>query len=128
LQRIYQLNKFDNMGSFLHSIEYYLPQNILDNNKLSQDFPEWESEKILDKVGIRNRHIVSDNETALDLAYNAAEKVLMNFDRKSVDFLLLCTQSPDYYLPTSACILQDMLKLRKNIGAFDYNLGCSGYI
>jgi len=95
---------------------------------LSQDFPEWEADKILAKVGIKNRHIVSENETALDLAYYAAEKVLKNYDRKSVDFLLLCTQSPDYFLPTSACILQDRLKLRKNIGAFDYNLGCSGYI
>lgn len=116
------------MGSYIHSIEYYLPDNTLDNNKLSQEFPEWEAEKILEKVGIRNRHIVSKNETALDLAYHAAEKVLKNFNRELVDFVLLCTQSPDYYLPTGACILQDMLKLRKDIGAFDFNLGCSGYI
>jgi len=116
------------MGSYLHSIEYYLPENTLDNDKLSQEFPEWEAEKILEKVGIRNRHIVSKNETALDMAYQAAEKLLKNFDRELVDFVLVCTQSPDYYLPTGACILQDMLKLRKDIGAFDYNLGCSGYI
>lgn len=116
------------MGSHIHSLAYYLPKNTLDNKRLSEEFPEWEADKILEKVGIRNRHIVAANETALDLAFNAAEKVLANFERESVDFLLLCTQSPDYLLPTSACILQDMLNLRRNIGAFDYNLGCSGYI
>ncbi len=116
------------MGSYIHSIEYYLPENTVDNVKLSLEFPEWEADKIEEKIGIRNRHIVSMNETALDLAYNAAEKTLKNIDRDLVDFVLVCTQSPDYYLPTGACILQDMLKLRKNIGAFDYNLGCSGYI
>jgi len=116
------------MGSYIHSIEYYLPEKSVDNIKLSEEFPEWEADKVLEKVGIRNRHIVSKNETALDLACKASEKVLENFDRVLVDFVLLCTQSPDYYLPTGACILQDRLKLRKNIGAFDYNLGCSGYI
>jgi 3-oxoacyl-[acyl-carrier-protein] synthase-3 len=116
------------MGSYIHSIEYYLPESTVDNIKLSIEFPEWEADKIEEKVGIRNRHIVSKNETALDLAFNAAEKLLKTFDKKLVDFLILCTQSPDYYLPTGACILQDQLKLRKDIGAFDFNLGCSGYI
>ena len=47
---------------------------------------------------------------------------------QNVDFLLFCTQSPDHILPTSACLIQDKLNLRKNIGALDFNLGCSGYI
>lgn len=116
------------MGSLIHKVEYYLPEKILTNSELSAEFPEWEADKILEKVGIRNRHIVAENDTALDLGFRAAEKVLMNFNRESVDFVIFCTQSPDYYLPTTACILQDMLGLRRNIGAFDFNLGCSGYI
>jgi 3-oxoacyl-[acyl-carrier-protein] synthase-3 len=116
------------MGSFIRSIEYYLPENTLDNDELSKQFPEWEAAKILEKVGIRNRFIVNENETALDLAYMAAEKVLKNFNRELIDFILVCTQSPDYFLPTGACILQNKLNLYKNIGALDYNLGCSGYI
>jgi 3-oxoacyl-[acyl-carrier-protein] synthase-3 len=48
-------------------------------------------------------------------------------DRNAVDFIILCTQSPDYFLPSSACILQDRLGLSKQCGAFDFNLGCSGY-
>jgi 3-oxoacyl-[acyl-carrier-protein] synthase-3 len=116
------------MGSYIHSIEYFLPEEILNNDNLSKEFPEWGADKIFEKVGIQKRHIVSKNETALDLAFNAARKVLENFNKDLIDFLLLCTQSPDYFLPTSACILQDKLNLRKDIGAFDFNLGCSGYI
>ncbi len=116
------------MGSYIHSIEYYLPTSTLSNAKLSQEFPEWEADKIEEKIGIRSRHITSRNETALDLAFNAANKLLEGFDKKLVDFVILCTQSPDYFLPTGACILQDRLGLRKDIGAFDFNLGCSGYI
>lgn len=48
--------------------------------------------------------------------------------REDIDFVLFCTQSPDYFLPTSACLIQDRLGLRTNIGAIDFNLGCSGYV
>ena len=116
------------MGCKISNIEYYLPEIILDNDQLSKEFPEWDAGKIEEKVGIRSRHVASKDETALDLAYMAGEKLLSQIDRSTVDFLLLCTQSPDYYLPTSACILQDKLKLRKNLGAFDFNLGCSGFV
>jgi len=116
------------MGSYIHSIDYHLPENVLDNKQLAEEFPEWSTDKIFEKIGIINRHIVSNKETALDLACYAAEKVLKNFDKKQIEFIILCTQSPDYYLPTSACILQDRLGLNKDIGAFDFNLGCSGYI
>jgi 3-oxoacyl-[acyl-carrier-protein] synthase III len=95
---------------------------------LTIEFPEWKAKKILEKVGIRNRHVVLKNETALDLALKASEKVLKTYNRELIDFVILCTQSPEYYLPSGACILQDILKLRNDIGAFDYNLGCSGYI
>lgn len=112
----------------IETISYYLPDRILDNYSLAKEFPEWNAEKISEKIGIKNRHIAADNETALDLAYKASDLVLKNIEISKIDFILLCTQSPDYYLPTSACILQDKLGLRKNIGALDFNLGCSGYI
>ena len=116
------------MSAIIRKIEYYFPELILSNKDLEKEFPEWDAEKIENKTGIRERHIVAENETALDLGFESAEKVLQTYDRKKIDFLLLCTQSPDYYLPTSACILQDKLGLRSDIGAFDYNLGCSGFI
>lgn len=116
------------MSVKIKQIEYYLPEQIIRNDDLAKEFPEWEAEKIEEKVGIRSRHVALKEETALDLGYRAGEKLLSQIDRSTVDFLIFCTQSPDYFLPTSACILQDKLKLNKNIGAFDFNLGCSGYV
>jgi len=116
------------MGVRIESINYYLPKKIITNSELEKEFPEWNAEKIESKVGIKQRHIVADNETALDLAYEASKFAMKGFDKDQIDFILLCTQSPDFFLPTSACILQDKLQLRQNIGAFDFNLGCSGFI
>jgi 3-oxoacyl-[acyl-carrier-protein] synthase III len=109
-------------------IDYHLPDKILTNEELMELFPNWDSAKIENKIGIKQRHIVNEDETALDLAIKASQKVLYKFDKLKIDFLLLCTQSPDYFLPTSACILQDKLGLHTNIGALDFNLGCSGFI
>jgi len=109
-------------------IEYYLPERILTNDMLATEFTNFTAAKIEKKVGIRQRHLAADDETALDLAVKACEKVLNGYDRSKIDFLLLCTQSPDYFLPGSSSILQDRLGLPTSIGAFDYNLGCSGFI
>lgn len=112
----------------ISNIEYYLPKNILDNARLEKEFPEWNSEKIAEKIGIKQRHIAAKDQTALDLGLRAAERLLESFEKDKIDFILLCTQSPDYFLPTGACILQDRLGLKKNIGALDFNLGCSGFV
>lgn len=109
-------------------IATYFPESVLSNEDLSKLFPEWASGKIEKKIGIRERHVTAENETALDMAVSVCEKLLRSEDRSVVDFVLLCTQSPDYYLPTSACIVQDKLGLRTDIGALDYNLGCSGFV
>jgi 3-oxoacyl-[acyl-carrier-protein] synthase-3 len=109
-------------------IEYFLPAHTLTNNDLEKEYPDWSASKIEEKIGIRERHIAGQDETALDLAYEAALKAFAHFDKRLIDFILLCTQSPDFILPTSACILQDKLGLRTNIGAIDYNQGCSGFV
>lgn len=118
------------MDAYLKAISYYLPEKIITNRDLAKEFSEWTAEKITAKIGVDERHVVKDNETALDLAVNAAEKLFFehNIDRKSTDYILLCTQSPDYFLPTSSCIIQDKLKIPTSCGAFDFNLGCSGFI
>ncbi|MES2376891.1 MAG: ketoacyl-ACP synthase III [Bacteroidota bacterium] len=109
-------------------IEYSLPENILTNAELGELFPDWNYLEFEQKVGIKQRHVVSQDETALDLAEKASLKLFGKIDKEQIDFVLLCTQSPDYFLPTSACILQDRLELSKNCGALDFNLGCSGYV
>lgn len=118
------------MSAFIKAISYYLPQEVLSNEDISRNFPEWSTEKIAQKVGITERHIAGKDETAGDMAFLAAEKLFSehHIDRQDVDFVILCTQSPDYFLPSTSCVLQNKLRLRTNIGAFDFNLGCSGYI
>ena len=112
----------------ISEIETFFPEKILTNEDLQKEFPEWSPEKIFNKVGVKQRHIAEKHETVLELAVKASEKLLKRIDKNEIDFILFCTQSPDYHLPTTACILQDRLGLRKGIGALDFNLGCSGFV
>jgi 3-oxoacyl-[acyl-carrier-protein] synthase-3 len=116
-------------GAAISAISYYLPPKVVDNRALVEEFGTWTEDKIYQKTGIRERHVV-DGELVSDLAARAAEKLFEEHgvDRDSIDFLLLCTESPDYYLPATACVVQDRLGLKKTTGALDYNLGCSGFI
>ena len=118
------------MNVFIKGISYYLPEKILTNEDLVKEFPEWSVEKVALKIGIRQRHIAAENETAADMAVAAGTKLIDEYiiDKNSIDFILLCTQSPDYFFPTSACLIQERLGLRTNIGALDFNQGCSGFI
>lgn len=118
------------MYAVIKAIEYYLPEKILTNEQLALAFPGWSAEKIFEKTGISQRHIADVNEKASDLAYKAVQKLFVSgvSNPDDIDFLLLCTQSPDCILPTTACVLQDRLGLSTSCGALDFNLGCSGYI
>jgi 3-oxoacyl-[acyl-carrier-protein] synthase-3 len=116
------------MGVKIAQIEYYLPEKVLTNEELAALNLAWSAVKIETKVGIRNRHIAAPDESSMDMAIKAAQKLLMSHDAELIDFVIFCTQSPEYLLPTSACIIQDQLGLRTNVGAFDFNLGCSGYV
>lgn len=100
------------------------------NEDLVKDFPEWSVDKVAKKIGVNSRHLAADNETAGDMAEKAARMLFEEYDinSKDIDFILLCTQSPDYYLPSTACLLQDKLGIPTSAGAFDYDLGCSGCI
>ena len=116
------------MGSKIKTFGIYLPELVLTNEQLANDFGRWESEKIESKLGIKERHIAAKNETASDMAYHSALKAFENYDKGKIDMLILCTQSPDYFLPTTACVLQNRLGLRTDLCAYDFNLGCSGFV
>ncbi|MCC8424865.1 3-oxoacyl-ACP synthase III family protein [Mucilaginibacter sp. UR6-11] len=115
------------MGSKITAIEYCFPEKELTNDDLSIEFPDYDFSKVEKKIGVKVRYIAGQNETALDLAIRASLKLLEKIDKSEIDFILYCTQSPEYKLPTTACILQDKLGLKTNIGALDFNLGCSGF-
>ena len=118
------------MKAFIKAISYHLPKKVLTNEDLTRDFPEWDVDKVYNKVGVLERHIVAPDETAGDLAEKAAHKLFDEHDISpaDIDFVLLCTQSPDHYLPSTACILQHRLGIPTSAGAYDFDLGCSGFI
>jgi 3-oxoacyl-[acyl-carrier-protein] synthase-3 len=118
------------IGARIRAIATHLPDHVLTNEALAALYPSWPADKILDKTGIRERRVAAPDETAADLAFHAAEKLFESgaCARHEVDFVVLCTQAPDFILPTTACILQHRLGLRRDIGAFDMNLGCSGFV
>ena len=116
--------------SYIRAISYYLPELVVSNEELVKEFPEWSVDKVAKKVGVNSRHIAAENETAGDMAEKAALKLFEEYRvlPSDIDFIILCTQSPDYFLPSTACILQHRLGIPTTAGAFDYNLGCSGCI
>lgn len=118
------------MKARISAVDYYLPEQVLTNEDLSRQFPEWSVEKISAKTGISIRHIAGEDEFSSDLATAAARALFASakIDPASIDYLIVCTQSPDYFLPTTACIVQNSLGLPTTAGATDVALGCSGYI
>ena len=116
--------------AYIKGISYYLPERVYTNDDLVRDFPEWSVDKVMKKVGVETRHLAAADETAGDMAEKAARQLFEEYgiEPTSIDFLLLCTQSPDYFLPSTSCVLQNRLGIPTSAGAFDYNLGCSGCI
>lgn len=114
----------------IKGISYYLPKRIVDNRELVKEFPEWSADKVAAKVGVLSRHVSAEGETAVDMAEKAALRLFAENEVKAsdIDFILFCTQSPDYILPSSACILQHRLGVPTSAGALDFNLGCSGFV
>ena len=118
------------MNAAIAAIEFHIPEQVLGNEELAQLSDLWTPEKIHTKTGICERRLAGQDELSSDLAVAAAEKLFASgaVDREEIDFLLLCTQSPDYLLPTTACLVQHRLGLTNAVGALDFNLGCSGYV
>jgi len=116
--------------AYISSIEYYLPEKTLTNEQINIEHPEWAVDKISAKTGIFTRHLADENEFSSDLGFKAASKLLVKNKefKDKIDYLIFCTQTPDYLIPATACLLQDMLGLNKNIGAIDINMGCSGFV
>jgi 3-oxoacyl-[acyl-carrier-protein] synthase III len=114
----------------IRAVEYHLPAGLLSNEDLVRQFPAWTAEAVESKTGIRIRRIAAESELASDLAVEAARKLFHHgaCAPAKIDFLLLCTQSPDYLLPTTACLVQHRLGIPTTAGALDINLGCSGFV
>lgn len=118
------------MSAYIKAVEYFFPEIVLTNEMLANQFSDWSPEKIAAKTGIRTRHIADDGVCASDLGVRAARKIFGSgvVAPDAIDFLLFCSESPDYILPPSACLIQDRLGIPTCAGALDFNLGCSGFV
>jgi len=114
----------------IKAVRSFLPENKLTNEDLAQQFGDWHASQILSKTGVAVRGVAGPNECASDLGVNAAKRLFGEgvCAPKEIYFLMFCTQTPDYFTPASACLIQDRLGLRTSCGAVDINQGCSGYI
>lgn len=114
----------------IEAVTFHLPPGRLTNEKLSAEFPEWSVEKISAKTGIHERAIAGPEEFTSDLAVAAAERLFAehDIDRGKIDYLIVCTQTPDFLLPSTSTLVQSRLGLARTVGATDITLGCSGYV
>ena len=122
-------SEFVNLAS-LFPIAYFLPEKNISNDMLESMFPEWPSEKIKAKTGICSRHVVSSGESSLTMAVEASKKLFQDFavEPGDIDYIVFCTQSPEYALPPNSTLLQSRLGLKQSVGCVDISHGCSGYI
>lgn len=115
----------------IRGISACVPERQVDNFDFGQSLFDSETLKSTIKtIGVNKRHISTPEITTSDLCYSAARELFkeLNISPEEIDGLVFVSQTPDYRLPATACILQNRLKCRKDIIAFDVNLGCSGYV
>jgi len=117
------------MGLKINKIEYYLPERVITNDSLANELQYFDVERIEEKSGVKSRHIANNDQTALDLAVKAVEKILSSgFDKDQIQGIIFCTQSPDYIMPSNSFLIHKHFNFNQDVWCFDYNLACSGYI
>lgn len=107
-----------------------VPDNVKNTEEYNHVFGCECVEKFSSMTGVKSRHIALDEQCTSDLCYVAATQLMekLKWTPESIDALVLITQTPDYAVPASACVLQHRLKLSEDCIAFDVNLGCSAYV
>jgi 3-oxoacyl-[acyl-carrier-protein] synthase-3 len=110
-------------------MHYCVPKKRLTNEELAERFGERQLKSIVKMAGIRERRVVTDGQTASDLAYWAARRLIEDrqVDRKDIDLLIFASQTSDYRIPATACVLHERLGLSEKCAAFDINLGCTSF-
>lgn len=105
-----------------------VPNKVKKNNELGGELAE--IAKIAKIVGVESRYLATETICTSDLCAAAAEQLLsqLKWEKNSVDALIFLSQTPDYLLPATSCVLQHRLGLSTQCAAFDMSLGCSGYI
>lgn len=105
-----------------------VPRNSLDLMSLTELGTEGELKTIIKTTGISSVRVAEDNMTSSDLCIEAANNILDDSEIEEIDALIFVSQTRDYHMPQTSFIIQNRLKLRKDIFCLDIPLGCSGYI
>lgn len=116
------------MSLIIKSIQYYLPDNIVTNEDIQKENPDWNLDKVSEKSGVYQRCIARENETAFDLSVKACDKLFQKNDKKDIDGIIYCTQSPDYIMPSNSFLLHNYFNLENRVFAYDFNHACTGFI
>jgi len=120
--------KFANIG--ITAIAGAVPKQVIDNRHYTHFMSAKDVETLISMTGIAKRRFADKETCSSDLAIAAAEHLFLTtgLDRNEIDVLLFVSQTPDYRTPPSSMMIANKLGLSKSLGAFDINLGCSGYI
>lgn len=107
-----------------------VPERVVRNEMYAPVFGEDKVKKFINMTGVKTRHVAADEQCTSDLCYVAAKNLMerLDWEASSIDALILITQTPDYAVPATACVLQYRLGLNEDCIAFDINLGCSAYV
>ena len=116
--------------SKIAALAYHLPERTFTDSEIARLHPDWDVARISQKTGITERRRAADDETALDLGVQAAERLFETNEipREKVDAIVFCTQNPDYLLPPDSCLAHARLGLRPDIPAYDLSHGCAGFV
>jgi 3-oxoacyl-[acyl-carrier-protein] synthase-3 len=114
----------------LRGLATCVPAHRFDNLADTKAFSRDEVRKVVAMAGVNERRIVTGDIRSTDLCLAAADALLddLQWNRSSVDGLIMITQTPDYFMPSSSCLLQTRLRLSSDCAVFDVGLGCSGYV
>lgn len=117
-----------NVGIF--AVAATVPKKCVKNSDLSLVYGESEVNKLISTIGVEQRHVTGATTTSADLCLDAAKTLLSTgkIAADDIQAVIFVSQTPDYQLPATACILQDKLNIPTTALAFDMNMGCSGYV
>jgi len=117
-------------GVNIRGITSSVPDVVFDNVRDTTAFPKSDVRKVVAMAGVTERRVADDSTCSSDLCLVAAEDLLtaLQWPRESIDGLIMVTQTPDYFMPSSSCVLHKRLGLAPHCAAFDLGLGCSGYV
>ena len=110
-------------------VGFYVPDRVLTNAEMEQSL-QTSSDWIYSRTGINERRIAAPEQATSDLAVNAARQALEAADTlpESVDLIIVATSTPDTVFPSTACLVQEKLGVKKGVGAFDLAAACSGFV